>query len=284
MYRIGLSTCSKVIDEELFRQYREAGIAAAEISTAFDKYDSLDYRAIERNARKYGIELWSYHLPFWPFSEIDPSVASLQKHAISYFSELIKKASDIGIPRFVIHPSGEPIADADRPERMRVATDTLATLAEVCVQNGAILAIEDLPRTCLGNCSAEILSLLRGHDAMRVCFDTNHLLGGEDPAAFIRAVGDKLVTLHVSDYDFVDERHWLPGEGDIDWSGIVEALRDVDYQGVFMYEISPKCPKTILRDRDLVYTDFVRNAKEILSGKKPTVFATRIPGLGPEVF
>ena len=157
-------------------------------------------------------------------------------------------------------------------------------LADVAVKNGAVLAVEDLPRTCLGNCSAEILELTRGHDALKVCFDTNHLLGGEDPAAFVRAVGHKLVTLHVSDYDFIDERHWLPGEGDIDWNSIVEALRDVDYQGVFMYEISPKCPKTILRDRDLSCEDFVRNAREILNGEKPTVFATRIPNLGPEVF
>jgi sugar phosphate isomerase/epimerase len=44
-----------------------------------------------------------------------------------------------------------------------------------------------------------------------VCFDTNHLLK-ESSEDFARAVGPHIVTLHVSDYDGKDERHWMAGE------------------------------------------------------------------------
>ena len=51
-------------------------------------------------------------------------------------------------------------------------------------------------------------------------------------------VGNRLISLHVSDYDFVDERHQFPLDGDNDWQGIVRALEDTDYTGCFNYEIS----------------------------------------------
>lgn len=30
--------------------------------------------------------------------------------------------------------------------------------------------------------------------------------------------------LHVSDYDIVDEKHWLPGEGEVDWEMVCNSL------------------------------------------------------------
>ena len=40
----------------------------------------------------------------------------------------------------------------------------------------------------------------------------NHLLG-ESHTDFMKALKHNIITTHLSDYDGVDERHWLPGEG-----------------------------------------------------------------------
>ena len=64
---------------------------------------------------------------------------------------------------------------------------------------------------------------------MKVCFDSNHLLQ-EQGDSFILAVGDKIVTTHISDYDFVNERHLLPGELDIDWEEYMDL--GSDYEGM----------------------------------------------------
>ena len=95
---------------------------------------------------------------------------------------------------------------------------------------------ENLPRTCLCRTSDEMLRFLRDIPALRVVFDTNHSLK-EDNAHYIRAVGEKIVTLHVSDYDFIDEKHWLPLEGKNDWEAILTALEEVGYAGRFLYEL-----------------------------------------------
>ena len=75
---------------------------------------------------------------------------------------------------------------------------------------------------------------------MRVCFDVNHLFH-ESHKDFIDALGEKIITLHISDYDYEDERHWLPGEGEINWEELVSLLKKINYQGVFMNEINASC-------------------------------------------
>ena len=139
-------------------------------------------------------------------------------------------------------------------------------IADFAERHGAILCVEDLPRTCLGHNRAEMKELISADDRLRVCFDTNHLVGEPDDV-FARALGDKIVTMHVSDYDFVDERHWLPGRGKVDWTALVRALSDVGYNGVWMYEIDfttrAKCG-----EGEYTVFDFAANAKEIFAAAK----------------
>lgn len=277
-FRIGLSTCHKEICEDLFKAYQCAGITDMELENGRQTCNDLDYKLVQTWARRYDVRLWSYHLPFKPHEEVDISKWQSKNNAVMRLSEFIKKASDIGIDKFVIHPSGEPIADDQRKDQMECAKESLAKLAEIAAQNGAVVAVEDLPRTCLGRNSDEILELISGHPALRVCFDTNHLLS-EDILAFIRKVGNKIVTLHVSDYDFINERHWLPGEGDIDWQAVLAALKEVGYQGPWLYEIGFNPPATIDRRR-LEVADFAANANALFMGKKPIAIGERKKNLG----
>ena len=185
--------------------------------------------------------------------------------------DIIRRAAAVGIDKFVIHASGEPIADDKRSERMSRAKKSLAVLADVCEKSSVRLCVEDLPRTCLGHSIADMQTLLED-SRLFCCFDTNHITV-EKPQDVIRALGARIATLHVSDFDFVNERHWLPGEGKSEGAAVVTALDAIGYDGVWMSEIATACPKTIYRDRDLTCADFRRNACEILNGKAPTVFS-----------
>jgi sugar phosphate isomerase/epimerase len=163
-----------------------------------------------------------------PFDTLDISAPHLAAGTIARLTELIRRGAGAGVKLFVVHPSGEPIDEADRPVRMACAKESLRALAEVAAEVGATIAVENLPRTCLGRNVEEMEELVEAHPNLRVCFDTNHLLSG-DPVEFIHRLGDKLVTVHVSDYDFINERHWLPYEGDINWVDVVTALEEAGY-------------------------------------------------------
>lgn len=265
-------SCGGTVNEEIMAGHKAAGINTIEISVGNTQLaDALDFKEARRLADKYGIELWSLHLPFLPFNVIDISNPALADYTVSYFRSLIDKATAIGIKVFVVHPSGEPIAESDRPMRMKCAKRSLAALAEYAAEKGAVIAVEDLPRTCLGRDSSDIIELISAHPDLRVCFDTNHLLG-ESIADFIAKVGDKIITTHVSDYDEKNERHWLSGEGVIDWKALKDALISVSYDGPWLYELGlDGSLPTIDRERRLEYSDFARNHDEIMNDKPITL-------------
>ena len=279
MYRIGISSCGADLSDDLFADYKSAGIQAIEISFGHKPDKALDFTEIKRLSDAYGIELWSFHLPFAPFAELDLSHPKLCDQTVEYFKDLIKKGSAIGIKHFVAHPSGEPVFDEQRDSRLECSKKSVARLAEYAKDFGAVICIENLPRSCIGRNSEEMLAILSAHEDLRCCFDTNHLLSHEEPHEFIRKLGKRIVTLHVSDYDFLDERHWLPGEGDADWQKIYQALCDIEYEGIWMYELSLNTPSSIVRERKLCRSDFVTNAQEIFEGTPITVRGRRIDGL-----
>ncbi|MBE6871935.1 MAG: sugar phosphate isomerase/epimerase [Ruminococcaceae bacterium] len=270
MYRIGMSSCGFPLTEENFIKLAQSGISAIEISMAADKHASINFKEVKELSERYNIELWSYHLPFSPFSEIDVSSLNkeLRDNAVKRYTDMIEKAADIGINKFIVHPSGEPIAAEEREERIKYSMQTLDHLAELAHRHGAVIAVEDLPRTCLGNTADEILRLISANDKLRVCFDTNHLLSDTN-LNFIDKLGKKIITTHVSDYDFTNEKHWLPGEGSVDWTALYDALKNVGYNGVWLYELGLRPPKTLARSRDLTFDDFVCNANSIFNGMTP---------------
>ena len=277
MYKIGVSTpCA--IDEEMFKQYSQAGITHMEVSVDKWQSEALDYDKLLLWSKKYGVELYSFHLPFWPFDQIDISSPSLADQSVEYLKGYIDKGTKIGIDKYIIHPSGEPIEEQDRANRLEIAKKSLYTLAEYAKGKGAVICVENLPRTCLGRDAEDMLNLLSAHGDLVACFDTNHLLS-QCPIEFINNLGDKIFTLHVSDYDFKDERHWLPGEGLLNWKKIMAALEKIGYKNVWLYEINLDTPPTIIRPRKLTYEDFYNNAQELFANKTPTRFSTPKEGL-----
>lgn len=104
---------------------------------------------------------------------------------------------------------------------------------------GAVVAVEDLPRGCLGNSSADFDWLVANVPDFKICYDTNHLLG-EESHAFAARFAPYIVSIHVSDYDGVDERHWMPGRGIVEWPKVIDVLIRSGYDGPFMYEVTPR--------------------------------------------
>lgn len=201
MLKIGMSLGTDNQKEETFRNCAKAGIDCVEISCSYlDQAATIDFEKVLEWSRKYSVELWSFHLPFGHFNRMDISSLNeeLRCSSVEILSGYIKQAANIGIDKYIIHPSGEPIEEDQRPLRIAAAKKSLRELADVAEENGGVLCVEDLPRTCLGRDSDDIIELISADDRLRVCFDTNHLLK-EQNIDFINRLKDKIITLHVSD-------------------------------------------------------------------------------------
>ena len=260
-WKAALSVGFSAMTAETLTDLAKAGITEIELSCGqlAPFFDDIDYpnrsADISRLAKDNGVNISSVHLPFAPFGKIDPASldADVRAYVVKVQSELIRAAGAAGVGIAVIHPSGEPYKDEERAQRIAVASDVIAKLVDVANESGVTVALENIPRTCLCRTHDEMLTFLDNIPDLRVCFDTNHCLI-EDNCDYIRAVGNKIVTLHVSDYDFIDEKHWLPGEGKNDWEGILRALEEVDYSGRFLYETggAAKCREIYANYKNLM--------------------------------
>jgi sugar phosphate isomerase/epimerase len=240
------STCWDTLGAEMYRSLAEEGIHHVELSGGNVRFfEELDFvrtaPQVIAEMRACDVEPSSIHLPFAPFETMDPTSPDdgVRDRIVETQGELLHAAADVGIPIAVIHPSGEPYRAFERGERMRRCIDTLGRIAEIASDCGVRLAVENLPRTCLGNIHEEIRLMVSEIPSLYVCFDTNHSLR-QSNVDFVRALGDRIITIHASDYDMIDERHLLPFLGRNDWNGILTAMEETDYSGFFTFEVSCK--------------------------------------------
>ncbi len=69
-----------------------------------------------------------------------------------------------------------------------------------------------------------------------VCLDIAHANIGGDPVKEIRNCGSGILHVHVSDNNGEKDEHAVPFDGNIDWKGVMLALRDVGYKGCMNFE------------------------------------------------
>ena len=202
----------------------------------FEKSES-SVRNMRQALTAVGIEARTVHANFGSSMDLSSPDRSIREAGTNTFQTALDLAVRMDAKIIIVHPSSEPITNNARLERMKLAKGSIEALAEMAHQADCRIAIELLPRTCLGRSAEELLQLIEGVDAAGACLDTNHLMG--DYALLPEAVhelGSRLIALHCSDYDGTDERHWPPLRGVIDWGQFLSALRDIGFSGPFNYE------------------------------------------------
>ncbi len=242
--RLDLGTSLSIfgnVTSENMKEAKDAGFVWIEVTIPkpmiFASRQELESRFLKQKALidKAGLKIWSCHLPYGKVLDISQLDDAARKKAVQGEINVIRAASVLHPHRLVLHPSSEPIADSVREKRIANCIASVDVIRVVADSVGAILCIENLPRTCLGRTSDEILRITGPYEDVGVTFDTNHLLL-EDQLHFVQAVGCKIKHIHVSDYDKTDERHWVPGQGITDWGPLYNAVLTIGYHGPWMSE------------------------------------------------
>lgn len=229
-------------------------------------FDRTDVRTeLRHRLRDARVRLRSVHLPYGRQLDLSHTDTNARLEAVRLTAMHLSAAAALGARLAVLHPSAEPVPEQDRAPYIAAARQSLASLVPLAADLGVRLAVECLPRTCLGRTAAELLSVIDDvdPDVVGVCIDSNHLnLREPDLAAAVRLLGPRLLTLHCSENDGEDERHWLPGApgGVIPWTSFLNALQEVRYEGPYLYELRPLGTgiAQTLRQIEDNFTHFVR--------------------------
>ncbi len=256
-WEIGImSDFLKEVSAASLQECKRAGIDCIELFLAGSWTDTSaagivkKYAEAAENIKKSGLALWSVHLPFGTAWDISAKDEDIRAEIVKKHFYLIEQAARWGAKIATIHASWEPIKAHERPERIMCAKESVRAIAQKARECNMRLAVECLPRTCLGNNSEELLQLTLCENAF-VCMDSNHLFY-ETHQSFIRKAGHKIITLHISDNDGVDERHWVPGEGVVNWNEVVHELVEARYEGPFLFEVDRKYKNKIHSVNDLM--------------------------------
>jgi len=159
----------------------------------------------------------------------------------------------LGIKAGVLHAGGGRLRAAGWSDEQVFArrVEAVSRIAEYAKGGPTVICLENLGAGSGVHTAAESAELIAavGADNVAICLDTGHAnISDVDNARFIREAGPRLQALHIADNLGQHDDHMLPyGRGTVPWTEVMRALREVDYSGLFNFEVpgENKCPKPV---------------------------------------
>ena len=183
-----------------------------------------------------GLPVNCIHIPFgtrWDPCTLD-EVERIK--TVEKFRAIIARTAPVKPFGYIVHGSFEPNTDEEREAKIAQLKKSMREMADA---TEAYLCVEVLPRTCLLNTAKEARRIIEeiNIDNVRICVDVNHFLQ-EKSEDGVLLLGDLIKTTHISDHDYSNERHWMPGMGKINWNALLGAFEKIGYKGAFNYELT----------------------------------------------
>lgn len=243
-------------DEGAVQILAEAGFDCIDYSMDNMKRDDCiwntdDYREYAKKLNKLaanlGIHYNQAHAPF----EFDwNSQEEVRDKAVPRIIKSLEVASLLGIENIIIHPIHHLVYKDNKEFLRKENLRYYASFEPYAKKYGVKIALENMfqvdeKRGCtVYDVFADFKEFTGTYDTLNkeyyvCCVDVGHVvLSGEEPADMIRALGrERLKALHIHDNDFHADSHTLPYFGRIDWDSTLKALAEINYDGVFTFEI-----------------------------------------------
>lgn len=234
-------------------QFARAGFEAAECCLPVHYHAEVDLSIFPAYLEEVcpriadgGLRIASFHLPFGTYWDISSPDETIRAGAVQALAQLIRLLAPYPGNNLVLHPSFEPIEESEREAHIAACQKSLRELTPIAEETGKKIALENLPRTCLGRTSQEMERITESGALCGICMDTTHMFH-ETPQDFLRRCGKWVINTHLSDYlNGQDECHWVPGTGSLHWREIFAALIALPYGGTYNFEVFKYAPLEIV--------------------------------------
>lgn len=240
-WRLGASSDSvRKLERSNIEELKKHGFECIEVWSGSannkEQKESLESKCekLAEWAEEAQIDIWSVHLPYGKDYDMSEPDDARRRENVSKIAKAIEACRLLKAEKFILHPGIGSKTNEERALRIDACRKSLPQVIVVAARYDSKITIECMPGTGVGNTSDEMLKIVDGIEGIEVCCDVNHLFQ-EKPEEFIEKMGGYITTLHLSDYDG-RERHWLPGEGIINFNNVIGALEGSGYNGPFMFE------------------------------------------------
>ncbi len=182
--------------------------------------------------RDCGLILENIHVPYDNVDHLWCESKSLRGRIVDRHIQWLNDCAFLGIPVMLMH-----IIDRHYPPTPKQwGIDGIGRLLRTAEDLGVKIALENTG-------SVEYIDFVLNEllsDHLLFCYDSSHdYLYSAQKAAILKKQGPRLQHLHLSDNDLKMDRHWLPGEGQIDWQQLSHYFPRDSYEGNITLEVCP---------------------------------------------
>ena len=233
--KLGISVVSKL--ESITNTLVEHGIRYLELRIVNDDCDEIDERVklVLAEKEKSGIITRTVHLPQKGSCDLSQPDENLRQSAVENQKAVARHVFPLRPEVLVLHPCAGDVQEEKNPERTQALIKSLTEFCPYAKSLGMKVAVENLTNGMVQT-SDDLLEIMEAvGDNVGICFDVNHLLK-EPHRDFIRKAGKHIITMHVSDNDGIQERHFMPGDGVINWKELFQELENIGYRETMIVE------------------------------------------------
>jgi sugar phosphate isomerase/epimerase len=249
MFQAGIAswTCETDGTIDALRRIARHGFRDVELWCNYAHLDPRlgeDVSRVQKILTQEGLRTVSLHAPYEFRGEqlADETAWAMWEQLMA---QVLDAAQLLQVSFVVVHPvllcfpsspaQSAPVVTGCREESLR-------RVARSAGEKGIRIALENMGRKSVA-AFADLRELVRltdglGGDNVGICFDTGHcLISGLDPVQEIEQCASKLYSFHLHENDCVEDLHWVPGRGPIDWPRFIEKLRRLGYRGSLILEL-----------------------------------------------
>ena len=233
-----------VLSTSLFTAQRLPGLFPGLRQSGFDKLEVKDRKEFDmipglwndilQASKEYDIEIPNWHLlmksPFQNTTAGRKAVINRMKHSMD-------KGAQLGAKNHVLHWF-QRFRD---PACQILWSQIIDEWVEHASRSGIRLLLETIPDQPSNERYvpvSEIVEFVKQYppEVLSCCLDVNHSNLREALPDVVFIIQERLVSLHISDNDGKKEKHWLPGQGIIDFPVLFQALWRIKFKGMAVLE------------------------------------------------
>lgn len=240
---------------ECVRHLAAQGYTDLELMTYPGHLWPAELDAAGRGELRRAIEACGVRLVTLNGPNIDLNVAAaapeMRAHSLTLLTRFTELAGELGADGIVIGPGkANPLFPAPRAQLLGHFFRALDVLHPIARRAGTRLYAENMSFAFLPDAPGLMAALADyGNDDIAVVYDVanGHFIG-EDPAAGLRCVKDRLRLVHLSDTGQRVYRHDPVGRGDVPFAAVPPVLREIGYDDKPMLEIVSADPDADIAD------------------------------------
>ena len=249
--------------QEFRYSYNVIGFQGEDIAESIDRLARLGYDAVEvegepethdpkqikKLAEDAGLAVGSVCPNFTAERDLSHPDEDVRNAALAYLREVSGFAAELGAPLFIVAPTAYPRAQpvADPRDEWKWAVEGIRQTGEHAGSLGLDLTLE-----CWNRYGTYMLNRL--DEAARMWQESSLTNGGIMADTFHMNVEERSIPGAIRDFGALlnhvhlsDSNRLAPGLGHVDFTEVLQALRDVGYGGVLAFELMPALPN-ILED------------------------------------